>query len=162
MRKLIVFSGICLLVWPGALASGSNLQEKAVTRVDSATVVAKHKALAIVATGMGRTPTPLGRGGKLVRRTSAKPLNKDGLVEYDLRFFAPPSYTGFKMKPIRATLTDHSVPEGAKGVRIFGEYNQVDALLPEPKKRKGLSLFKKKQKESEETAGSVTGSSPHP
>ena len=165
MKKAVICWGICLLVvWPGAVAFGKNLEEKIVTRVDTAEVVLKHKALAIIATGMGRTPTPLGRGGKLVRRESGKPLNKDGLVEYELRFKAVQNYTGFKMSPIRATLTDRSVPEGVKGVRIFGEYNQVDALLPvpEPKKRKSFLPFGKKQKESEETSGSVTGSSPHP
>ena len=162
MKNLSVgFAVLLLAIWPG-VALASNLEEKIVTRVDTATIVKKGKALSIVATGMGRTPTPIGRGGKLVRRNSGKPLNKDGLVEYDLKFFAVPNYTGFKMKPIRATLTDRSVPDGAKGVLVYGEYNQVDALLPEPKKRKGFLPFGKKQKESDETAGSVTGSSPHP
>jgi hypothetical protein len=136
-----------------------------VTRVDTATAVLKGKTLTVAATGMGRTPTPIGRGGKLVRRNADRPLNKDGLVEYDLVFFAVPNYTGFKMKPISAKLADRSVPAGVKGARVYGEYNSYDALLPESKKSKSLLPFgKKKQKdtESEETTGTITGASPHP
>lgn len=163
MKKAITIWGICVLVL-GAIpiARAAGLEQKLVTRVDTATVSLKHKALTIDATGMGRTPTPMGRGGKLLRRKSDQPLNKDGLVEYDLVFNAVPNYTGFKLKPIKAKVTDRSVPEGVKGARVFGEYNQVDALLPEAKTRKSwLPLGKKRTKESQEMSGAITGSSPH-
>ena len=165
MRKTIVIAGVCLLVgWPVARALPASLEQKLVTRVDTATAVLKHNTLTVVATGMGRNPTPMGRGGKLIRRNSGRPLNKDGLVEYDLVFNGVPNYTGFKMKPIKAKVTDHSVPEGMKGVRIFGEYNSYDALLPEPTKSKPLLSFGKKrhEKENGETAGAITGATPHP
>ena len=164
MRKTIIFVGLCLFVlWPAVPVFASNLEQKLVTRVDDAIVKFKHKTLTVTALGMGRTPTPMGRGGKLVRRNADHPVNKDGLVEYDLVFYAVPNYTGFKMKPIKATITDRSVPDGVKGARIFGEYNSFDALLPEPKKSKGfLSFGKKKEKESPETTGAITGASPHP
>jgi hypothetical protein len=164
MKKAISVWGIGLLLLFGvAVTHGATLEQKLVTRVDTATVVLKHKALTVVATGMGRTPTPMGRGGKLLRRKTDRPLGKDGLVEYDLVFNAVPNYTGFKLKPIKAKVTDRSVPEGLKGARIFGEFNQYDALLPEPTKRKSLLSFgKKREKESQETTGAITGSSPHP
>jgi hypothetical protein len=164
MKKAITIWAICVSVLSGiAVTPAATLEQKLVTRVDTATVVLKHKALTINATGMGRTPTPMGRGGKLLRRKSDRPLNKDGLVEYDLVFHAVPNYTGFKLKPIKAKVTDRSVPEGVKGVRVFGEYNQVDALLPVAKTRKSWLPFRKKRyKESQETTGAITGSSPHP
>jgi len=165
MKNAIRVGGIGLLVLFGiAAAYGATLEQKLVTRVDTATAVLKHKALTVTATGMGRTPTPMGRGGKLVRRKTDRPLDKDGLVEYDLVFNAVPNYTGFKLKPIKAKVTDRSVPEGVKGARVFGEFNQYDALLPEPTKRKSLlpSFGKKRQKQSDETTGAITGSSPHP
>jgi hypothetical protein len=45
------------------------------------------------------------------------------------------------------------VPQGVKGVRIFGQFNEVDALLPipEPKKPKSLLPFGKKPKEKTES-----------
>jgi len=165
MKKAISVWGIGLLVLVGiAVTHGATLEQKLVTRVDTATVVLKHKTLTVVATGMGRTPTPMGRGGKLLRRKTDRPLDKDSLVEYDLVFNAVPNYTGFKLKPIKAKVIDRSVPEGLKGVRVFSEFNQYDALLPEPTKRKSLlsSFSKKREKQSQETTGAITGSSPHP
>jgi hypothetical protein len=165
MKRAIIISGICLFVICTAQVGLSAAREqKLATRVDVVTVLLKHRSLKITATGMGRTPTAMGRGGKLLRRASDRPLNKDGLVEYELVYNAVPNYSGFKMKPIKATLKDRSVPEGVKGVRVFGEYNQVDELLPEPKKRKSLMPFGKKRRDdtSGETSGSITGSSPHP
>src|SRR5947199_10815822 len=125
MNRAILVGAICLLVLSsGAEAFSASLEQKIVTRVDTVTVAKKGHNLVITATGMGRTPTPMGRGGKLLRRTSDRPVNKDGLVEYDLVFNAVPNYTGFKMKPIKVTLHDRSVPDGARGVRVFGQYNQ--------------------------------------
>jgi hypothetical protein len=164
MKKGILACAIAFwILGPAGETSGGSLEQKIVTRVDTVTVALKGHSLAITATGMGRTPTPMGRGGKLLRRTSDRPLNKDGLVEYELVFNAVPNYAGFKMKPIRATLKDRSAPDGVKGVRVFGQYNQVDALIPPPKQRKPLMSFgKKHDKSADETAGAITGSSPHP
>jgi hypothetical protein len=165
MNRALLTVGICLSVSGSAMmTSAASLQQKIVTRVDTAKVMLKHRTLVITATGMGRTPTAMGRGGKLVRRNSDRPLNKDGLVEYELVFFAVPNYSGFKMKPIKATLSDRSVPEGVKGARVFGEYNQVDAMIPAAKEKKSLFSFGKKRrnKAADETAGAITEGSPHP
>jgi hypothetical protein len=164
MKKASITCGIGLLILCTAeLGLGEAREQKPVTRVETATVVLKHRTLVIQATGMGRTPSAMGRAGKLVRRGAGN-LNKDGLLEYSLVFNAVANYTGFKMKPVKATYKEHSVPQGVKGVRIFGEYNEVDALLPEAKPHKSLLPFGKKQHEepSGETAGSITGSNPKP
>jgi hypothetical protein len=166
MKRAIIGWGICLvLLGTVEVALSATREQRIVTRVDTVTVVLKHRTLVIAVTGTTRTPTAMGRRGKLLRRNSDRPLDKDGLVEYELVFNAVPNYSGFKMKPIKASLKDRSAPEGVKGVRVFSEYNQVDGLLPEPKKRKSLipSFGKKRPDDrSQETTGSITGSSPHP
>ncbi|MFL6514119.1 MAG: hypothetical protein ACJ8M1_03765 [Chthoniobacterales bacterium] len=134
--------------------------------MDSATATLSHGSLVIRAEGMGRIPTPLGRGGRLVPRGS-RVLNKDGLLEYELVFSAVPNYTGFKLKPIKGSYREHPVPPGVKGARIFGEFNQFDAHLPEAKKHKSLipSFGKKKQQQNtrdDETTGAITGGTPKP
>ena len=165
MRNWKKLGVIWLLVLAGsspALASSSR-EQQIVTRVDDVLVVRKHKTLVIQALGMGRTPTTMDRGGWLVRRGSGGP-NKEGLLEYDLVFKAVPNYTGFKLKPVKAKLSEQNAPDGIKGVRIFGQFNQMDGLLPElkPAQKKSLNPFhKKKPEDTPETAGSIT-SSPHP
>jgi hypothetical protein len=164
MKNATAAWGIVLFIfWTGEVALGASREQKIVTRVDAAAVQLKHRTLVIKAVGMGRTPSAMGRAGRLVRRGGPGVLNKDGLLEYNLIFNGIPNYSGFNLKPVTASLKERSVPQGIKGVRVFGEFNQVDAFIPEPKKRK-LSPFGKKRKNntSDETSGSVTGGSPHP
>jgi hypothetical protein len=164
MKKAGIALGIWVLIWQaGAVALCATLEQRIVTRVDTATVSLRHRTMVIRATGMGKTPTAMGRGGRIVRR-GAGGLNKEGLLEYDLVFNGVPNYSGFKLKPIKASVTERSVPAGVKGARVFGEFNQVDALVPAPKTRKLVLPFGKKRREDAtgETAGSITGSSPHP
>ena len=153
-----------IILCSSAISFSATLQERLVTRIDTVTVKLRGKHLSILATGMGRTPSAMGRGGRLLRRGADHVLNKDGLLEYDLVFNAVPNYSGFTMKPIKASFTERSVPEGIKGVRVFAEYNQYDALIEPPKKRKSLLPFGRKRPDemSQQTSESITGSSPHP
>src|SRR4051794_2227166 len=152
MNKGIVVS-LMVLLFLGTETLFSGEQQIAI-RVDTAKVALKHRTLAIQAIGMGKTPNMLGRGGWLVRRGAEGVLNKDGLLEYNLMFNGVPNYSGFKLQPIKANFHEHTVPQGVKGVRIFGQFNEVDALLPEPqpKKPKSLLPFRKKQQEEEEAS----------
>jgi hypothetical protein len=147
-----------------AVAPGATRQEQIVTRIERATVVARGRELVIRAEGMGRTPSGMNRAGRLVRRGAEPVLNKEGLLEYNLVFNGIPNYSGFVLKPIKASLKERTVPAGTKGVKIFGEFNEMVALLPQKPKRKSFLPFGKKPREenSGETAGSITGSSPHP
>jgi hypothetical protein len=170
MKIAMVTLGICLLIpstW--VLARGEGRERKLVTRIDLAILTRKGHGLAIKAFGMGRTPSDMGRAGRILRRNPERGLNKDGLLEYDMVFNAVSNYSGFKMKSISASYSERTVPEGTKGVRIFGELNQYDVLLPEVKQKKSMLPFGKKHKEDkaskaaeQEAAGSITGPSPHP
>ena len=156
---------ICLLLAASSLdLAASSREQQIVTRVDEVVVTRKHKTLAIQAVGMGRTPTAMDRGGWLVRRGSGGP-NKEGLLEYDLMFKAVPNYSGFKLKPVKAKLNEHNASDGVKGVRIFGQFNQMDGLLPQPKAKEKMSLNpfhrKKKPTDSGETTGSIAEPTPH-
>jgi hypothetical protein len=105
---------------------------KIVTRIDTVTAVMKGGTLTIHVEGMASTPSMLGRGGELLKRGQAP--NKDGLLEYELVFNPPQkNYTGDALKLVKTTLKVSSVPAGVKGVRIYAEYNEMDAMLPEPK-----------------------------
>jgi hypothetical protein len=166
MKAAIVTLGICLLLSTGGMAGSESRGQKLVTRIDTATVARKGRGIAIKAIGMGRTPSVMGRAGRLLRRNPDRGLNKEGLLEYDMVFNAVSNYSGFKLKPVTASYKEKSVPEGTKGVRIFGELSQYDALFPEEVKRKSILPFGKKQRqeksESQETAGSIANPSPHP
>ena len=156
--------GLLALAGAGLTLASSAREQQIVTRIDDVVVLRKHKTLEIQALGMGRTPTAMDRGGSLVRRGSGGP-NKEGLLEYDLMFKAVPNYSGFKLKPVKAKLNEHNAPDGVKGVRIFGQYNQMDGLLeqPKPKEKKSLNPFhrKKKPQDTGETAGSIAEPTPH-
>jgi len=156
---------ICLLLAVSSMVSASSSREQQiVTRIDDVLVVRKHKTLEIQALGMGRTPSAMDRGGWLVRRGSGGP-NKEGLLEYDLMFKGVPNYSGFKLKPVKAKLNEHNAPDNVKGVRIFGQFNQMDGLLPEqkPKEKMSLNPFHRKKKpvDTGETAGSIAEPTPH-
>ena len=163
MKNAGIILGACLLLlWPVEALFSASRQQRLVARVDTATVVLKGKALAIRAIGMGRTPTALGRGGWLVPRQPGV-LNKDRLLEYEMVFAGDPSYAGFKLKPVKASHRERSVPAGVRGVRIFSEFNEKDALLPEAKPKKSFMPFGKKgPKDKGEAAGSITGGTPPP
>jgi hypothetical protein len=110
-------------------------ESKLVTRIEDATVAKKGRKFAIHVSGMvAMSPSLVPRGGQLVRRGDQ--LNKDGLLEYELRCRQPGNYSGNKLTPVKASLTESSVPVEAKGVRIFAEYNHWDAMLPPPKEKK--------------------------
>jgi len=163
MRNAAIIIGVSLLMlWPGQGMFSASREKRMVARVDTATVVRKGKGLTIHATGMGRTPSAMGRGGWIAPRRPGV-LNKEGLLEYELLFASVPNYTGFVMKPIKASYHEASVPAGVRGVRIYSEFNEKDALLPEPKKKSLLPFGKKKPKEDTgEAAGSITGGTPKP
>ena len=164
MKNAAIVLGICLLLlWPVERVLSAARQQRLVARVDTAKVVLKGKTLTIQATGMGRTPSALGRGGWLVPRRPGV-LNKDGLLEYEMVFSGIANYTGFKLKPIKASHRERSVPAGVRGVRIFSEFNEKDALLPESKPQKSLLPFGKKGEKVDrgEAAGSITGGTPTP
>ena len=163
-RSLVAWIFLVIGLW-NDVAMGASRQAQIVTRVDEATVVLRGRTLVIQALGMGRTPSGMGRAGRLVRRGEIATLNKDGLLEYNLVFNGVPNYSGFKLKLVKGRLREHQVPAGVKGVRIFGEFNQMDALLPtpKPKQRKSFLPFRKKREPdtSQETLGSITEPSPH-
>ena len=154
--------GICLLivlwVFTGS-AIASPRQEQLATRVDDVIVALKHGTLTVTAVGMGRTPSGMNRAARLVYRGAGRTVNKEGLLEYNLVFNGVPGCSGFKLKPVRAKLKERNLPPGVKGVRVFGEFNQLDGTPPEvqPKPKRSLNPFRKKQKDTsaEETAGSI-------
>jgi hypothetical protein len=165
MKNAGITLGVCLaILWPCQAVFSASREQRLVARVDTATVILRGKSLTIRAVGMGRTPTAMGRGGWFVPRRPGV-LNKQGLLEYEMVFAGVPNYTGFKLKPVKASHRERSVPAGVRGVRIYAEFNEKDALLPEPKKKKSLMPFgkkKNKEKETGETAGSITGGTPKP
>jgi hypothetical protein len=103
---------------------------KIVTRIDTVTAVMKGGTLTVHVEGMASTPSL--RGGQLLKR--GQKLNQDGLLEYELVFNPPQKpYSGDTLKQVKVTFKDSSVPAGTKGVRIYAEYNEMNAMLPEPK-----------------------------
>lgn len=113
-----------------SLRSGGTL----VPRVDIATVQSKGGKLYIRAVASVPTNSWIRGSGELKKR-GERP-NKDGLMEYEFHYKAPPNYKGDKLSLVRATLTDSSVPPGVKGVLIYSENNEFQALLSEGTKRK--------------------------
>lgn len=117
------------------LGSGAESESKIVTRIDKATAVMKRGKLVIQVEGVATTSKSLlPKGGQLVRRGKDSPPNKEGLIEYELRF-NPGNHAGNELIPVKATLTERSAPADIKGVRVFAELNQVDAMLPLPKEK---------------------------
>jgi hypothetical protein len=111
---------------------------KLVTRIDTATAVLKHGTLSIRLDAMAPTsPVLIPKGGKLVRRGEKVP-NKEGFLEYDC-YYKPGGYSGTKLRLVKASLTERSVPAEVKGARIFAELNHVDAVPAPPKGKKNSS-----------------------
>jgi hypothetical protein len=75
-------------------------------------------------------------GGKLLSHGREHQPNKDGLLEYDLYFSPPAKVSGDKLKPVKATLNESSVPAGVKGVRIYAELNEMNGMLSAQKSSK--------------------------
>ena len=163
MKNAAIILGVCLLLlWPAEALFSASRQQRLVARVDTAKVVLKGNTLTIHAVGMGRTRSALGRAGWLVPRRPGV-LNKEGLLEFEMVFGGDPSYAGFQLKPVKASHRERSVPAGVRGVRIISEFNEKDALLPEPKKKSPFKPFgRKREKDTGETAGSITGGTPPP
>jgi hypothetical protein len=130
---LIVSLAFCSIPNPGICAEPES---KIVTRVDTATAVMKRGALVIRVEGVATISKGLfPRGGQLVRRGKTSQPNKEGLLEYELHFNTA-NYSADKLNPVRAALTERSVPTGIKGVRVFAELNQMDAMLLPPKEKR--------------------------
>jgi hypothetical protein len=146
----VILAAMCSV--PGT-AICAQAETKIVTRIDEIAVVLKGKKLTIRVFGMGTTSSRLPQGGKLVRRNPDNALNKEGLLEYNLVYKAPPNYTGFAMKRVSASLKESHLPPGLKGVRIFSELNHIDELLPEPQKKKGGLFHRRGGEKAQEAAG---------
>jgi hypothetical protein len=132
---------LAFLISPALLLAPSvgmcaQQDSKLMTRVEDVTARLKGKKLTIQAHGMASTPSFMGVGAHLLPHNGKRELNKDGLLEYDFYYKSPGNYSGDKLKPVKATLKETSVPPGVKGVRVFGEFNDLTGLLPEPKQKK--------------------------
>ncbi len=114
----------------------AKTESKMVTRIETAAAAMKNRKMVVKVTGMATTGSLLPTSARLLRRGENFQPNKEGLLEYELHFNPPRNYSGFKLAPVKAGLTERSVPDGVKGVRVFAEFNQVDALFPQPKKKK--------------------------
>lgn len=112
---------------------------KLVTRVETVTIHLRGRKLAIQAEGMTSTPSFFGVRGHLSPRKGNRELNKDGLLEYEFSYKSPGDYKGSRLRPVKANFKESSVPPGIKGVKVFGEFNEVAQLLAEPKKKKKKS-----------------------
>jgi len=150
-NSAISLAWVALVLWSCSSAVGAPHEQKLVTRVDTATALLKGHTLVIKATGMAKTGSAMSKGCQLVRRGGQGVLNKNGLLEYNMVFNATPGYTGSKMKPVSAGFHEKSVPAGVKGARIYSEYNEYDALLPEPKKKTSRSFLPFGHKKQDQT-----------
>jgi hypothetical protein len=152
MRKAAIGLIWMFLAVCSCVGAGAPREQKLVTRVDTATAVLKGHTLVIKATGMAAS-SHSAKGCQLVRKGGQGVLNKEGLLEYNMVFNAEPGYAGFKMKPVGASFHEKPAPAGVKGARIYSQYNEYDALLPEAiKKKQGRSLLPfghKKQNQTE-------------
>jgi hypothetical protein len=166
MKTLTTALALCLLLFSTSeKAFCAQGESKIAIRVDAVTIKPSGKTIVIRVLGMGRLPGKFAVGGRLLRRNPEKGLNKDGLLEYELAYYPKPGYTGFNLRPVKGSLKERSLPQGVKGVRVFGEYNSYDALMPEPKKKKPLlPSFRRRNKAgaTDEAAGAITEGSPHP
>jgi len=119
---------------------------KPVTRVDFARVDVKGGRLIVKAQGAAHSK----RGARLVLHKTHE-LNKDGLLEYDF-CYVPSAKDGDKLKSVIVTLKESSTFVGLKGVRIYTQYNELNALLTESKKKerapkRGDNILEKKEPE---------------
>ena len=108
---------------------------KKVTRIENVSANMKGRKLIVRADGMALGAGLLG-GGELQRHSADHQPNKDGLLEYDLCYVPPSKTPKDKLKPVKASLKESSVPADVKGVRVYAEYNQMDGLIPAPKQKK--------------------------
>ncbi len=112
---------------------GARADSKLVVRIETATATLKGGRIVIHVVGMGRTSAMIRGGGELLRHGQSTEPNKDGLLEYDLYYVPPRDYSGDKLKPVKASLVVSNVPPGVKGVRLYAEFNEINAMLPESK-----------------------------
>ena len=134
----LVFLTVFLVPRSGMCAEQNS---KLVTRVETVIVHLRGRKLTIQATGMASTPSFLsfGLGGHLSPRKGNRELNKDGLLEYEFSCKSPGDYKGSRLRPVKASFKESSVPPGIKGVKVFGEFNEVAQLLAEPRNKKKKS-----------------------
>lgn len=133
---LVVAVGLFALCFTAEVARSATQEPKLVTRIETVTAKAKHGRLVLSVVGMAHTGrTLLPKGGRLVRHGPDFQPNKEGLLEYDLQFVPPQGEPPEKLHEVKAALTERSIPAGAKGVRVFGEFNYVDSIFSEGKKK---------------------------
>ena len=145
----MAIAAMCSLPGTGICAQSET---KIATRIDIVGAMLKGNKLTIRVFGMGTTSSRFSQGGKLVRRNPDNQPNKEGLLEYNLVYKAPPNYTGFALKRVSASLKESHVPPGLKGVRIFSEFNHVDEMFPEPQKKKGGLFHRRGGTKTDESA----------
>ena len=126
---------VALLLTP-TVGRCAEQDSKLMTRVETLTVHLRGRKLTIQAFGMASTPALIGLGAHLSPHNGKHELNQDGLLEYDFYYKSPGNYSGSRLKPVKATLKETSVPPGVKGIRVFGEFNDITQLLAEPKSKK--------------------------
>jgi len=125
----------------GICAQGDS---KLLTRIETVKARLRGRKLTVQAFGMASTPALIGLRAHLSPHNGNHEPNKDGLLEYDFYYKSPGDYSGDRLKPVKATLKEASVPPEVKGVRVFGEFNDMTRLFAEPRKKK-----KKKKKSAE-------------
>lgn len=131
---------------------GARSDTKIVVRIETATAQLKGRSLIVHASGMARTPASVTGGGELLRRNQKQQPNEEGLLEYELHFNPPANYSGDKLKRVKASLKESSVPAGVKGVRVYAQYNEMNAMLPAPTKEKPAPKKKEPAPKKEEPA----------
>ncbi|MEP6602864.1 MAG: hypothetical protein ABJB69_02840 [Spartobacteria bacterium] len=134
--KLFLLIAAALLLLNPESGMCANRELVKVTRIETVKAVMKRGKLFVAVEGMAKAKALIATGGRLLPHSADRQLNKDGLLEYDLVFTPPHKEPEKKLGPVRASLKESHVPAGTKGVRIFAEYNQIDGLIPEPKKKK--------------------------
>jgi hypothetical protein len=135
---LVSLVSLALLLTP-TVGMCAKRDSKLVTRVEDVAAKMKGRKLVLQVTGMASSPALLRVSGHLLPRNGSHELNKEGLLEYNLVYNAPANYSGDKLAFVKVTFKEGSVPPGVKGVRVFGEFNDVTRLLAEPKKKKADS-----------------------
>lgn len=134
-------------------ADCASSNAKIVIRIDSAKAQLRGGTLVVHAVGVVRTGAMIRGGGELRRRNPNNQPNDDGLLEYELHSEAPANYKGDKLKSVKASLKESNVPAGVKGVRIYAQYNEMNAMLPVSTKKERVSKKKEFAATGEESEG---------
>jgi len=138
---LVAFSIAMVTILTPVSGFGAQKEGKLVVRIDDVYARMKGRTLVVEVIGMGRTKAMIRGGGWLLPHNGSHELNKDGLLEYDLYYKAPPNYNGFSLKSVHALLKERSFPPEVKGVRIYSELNAMNSILAQPKKKEKRQKF---------------------